>query len=135
MPRLVSAPSVSSGPDDGGSLPLTAAALFAIIWDELADVLGTAAVAAIVRRAAGRAEARSPELAGLTIVRDRLEYRYVLPGAWSQGAEHGLIALRALVAEIGRLLVELTGTVVVRLLEELPELRACRLVWREEEAN
>jgi hypothetical protein len=111
------------------------AALFAIVWDALAEVLGTAAVAAIVRRAAGRGAAESPELVDLVIVREDLEYRYTLPRAWSQRAEHGLIAFRGLVTEIGRLLLELTGTVVISRMEQIPELLAHRLVWRTEVAN
>jgi hypothetical protein len=114
---------------------LSAAALFAIVWDALAAVLGTAAVAAIVRRAVGRATAESPELFELAIFREDLEYRYRLPQAWSQRAEGGPVALRVLVVEIGRLLGELTGTVVIRTLEEIPELRAGGLVWRLEDSN
>jgi hypothetical protein len=111
----------------------SAGALFAIVWEALAEVLGTAAVAAIVRRAAGRAATLSPELIDLVIVRENLEYRYIVPELWWQRAEP--IALRLLVAEIGRLLVELTGTVVIRRLEQIPELCARGLVWRAEEAN
>jgi len=118
-----------------GRIEPAAAKLFTLVWDLLADVLGTAAVAAIVRRAAGRAASASPELLDLVIVRQDLEYRYTLPAAWSQATEHGLVALRVLVAEIGRLLSELTGTVLIQRLEQLPELRAGRLVWRPEEAN
>jgi hypothetical protein len=121
--------------DGGDGIELAAAGLFAIVWDALADVLGTAAVAAIVRRAAGRGTAHSPELADLVVLREDLEYRYTLPHAWSQTAERGLVALRVLVAEIGRLLVELTGTVVIRRLEQIPELRGRGLVWRVEGAN
>jgi hypothetical protein len=119
---------------DGGT-DLAGAALFAMVWNALAEVLGTAAVAAIVRRAAGRGAAESPELLELVIFREDFEYRYTLPHTWSQKAQHGPLALRVLVAEIGRLLVELTGTVVIRRLEEIPELRARGLVWRPEETN
>ena len=118
---------------DGGSVERTAAALFAIVWDALAEVLGTAATAAIVRRAATLAAKESPELIELRVVRENLEYRYALPHAWSQASD--AIALRVLVAQIGRLLVELTGTVVIHRLEEIPALRASGLVWRSEEAN
>jgi hypothetical protein len=117
------------------------AALFAIVWDALAEVLGTAATAAIVRRAAGRAAPGSPELVDVVIRREKLEYRYTLPHAWSHPAsaaapeKRAPIAFRALVAEIGRLLVDLTGTVVVGRLEQIPELRAHGLPWRAEEAN
>jgi hypothetical protein len=98
-------------------------------------MLGTAAVAAIVRRATGRASAKSPELLELTVVHQDLDYRYTLPPIWSQHGPHGALALQALVAEIGRLLLELTGTVVVRRLEQIPELRAFGLVWRPEERH
>lgn len=121
--------------DEGGGSEGSAAVLFAIVWDVLAEVLGTAATAAIVRRATGRAAVESPELVDLVIVREDLEYRYTLPQAWWQKAERGPIALRVLVMEIGRLLAELTGTVVIRRLEQIPELRARGLVWRTEEAN
>ena len=129
------------GAREGGGGDLDTAALFAIMWEAIAEVLGTAATAAIIRRAAGRAATDSPELVDVSIRRERLEYRYTLPHAWSHTAglgspEEGTpIAFRALVAEIGRLLVELTGTVFVGRLEQIPELRARGLVWRAEEAN
>jgi hypothetical protein len=121
--------------DDGSASDASAGALFTIVWEALADVLGTGAVAAIVRRAVGRAVAQSPELKELIIIREDLEYRYTLPQLWWQKAERAPGALRVLVAELGRLLVELTGTVVIRRLEQIPELRARGLVWRAEEAN
>ena len=135
MPPNPTADQGAANADDGDGLGLSAAALFAIVWDTLAEVLGTAAVAAIVRRAAWGASAHSAELAELAIVRDDLEYRYTLLAAWSQQAERGRHALRALVVHLGRLLLELTGTVVIGELERIPELRAGGLVWRGEEAN
>jgi hypothetical protein len=128
----------TAGPEDadhrGGEEP-TASALFAVLWNLLAEMLGTAATAAIVRRGAQRATPNHADLADLVIVRDHLRYRYTLPGAWSQAAERGNVPLRALAREIGRLLLELTGTVVIRVLEQSPELRAGGLVWRSEDAN
>ncbi|MGZ4316014.1 MAG: hypothetical protein ACXVRS_09280 [Gaiellaceae bacterium] len=118
---------------DGGRLSL--AALFAIVWDALAEVLGTAAAAAIVRRATGRAAATHPQLIALVVTRENLEYRYTLPPAWSQPAAPELIELRTLALEIGRLLRELTGIVVIRRLEQIPELQAAGLVWQTESAN
>jgi len=126
---------VGLGVDAASDSVLAPAALFAIVWDALADVLGTAAVAVIVRRAAGRASAQSPELVDLVVFRQDLEYRYRLPQSWSQTGGGGPPALRVLAAEIGRLLMELTGTVVIRRLEQLPELRDRGLVWRAEEPN
>ena len=111
------------------------AALFAIVWDTLAEMLGTAAAAAVVRRATGRAAATSPQLVDLVVTREDLEYRYTLPHAWSQHAAPELIELRTLAFEIGRLLAELTGMVVIRRLEQIPELGAAGLVWQPEKAN
>ena len=111
------------------------AGLFAIVWDSLADTLGTATVAAIVRRAVGRAAVDSPELIDLIILREDLEYRYRLPPAWSENGERSALAFRALIAEMGRLLIELTGTIVICKLEAIPELRSCGLVWRTEVTN
>jgi hypothetical protein len=110
----------------------SAAATFDRLWDALAGVLGTAAVAAIVRRAARRSAAESPELAELVIVREELDYIYTLPKGWTAKDERGMVALRVLARGIGRLLMELTGTVVVRLLEEAPTLQGHGLVWRED---
>jgi hypothetical protein len=127
-------------PDASGGVDLdfSWAALFALVWDALAEVLGTAAVAAIVRRAARRAAVECPELVDLVVRRENLEYRYTLPHHWSataQAAERGQGALPALVGEIGRLLLELTGTVVINRLEQIPELRARGLVGWAENAN
>jgi hypothetical protein len=121
--------------DEGGTVELSAAALFAIVWDALADVLGTAATAAIVRRAAGRAAVDSPELVDLIIVREDLDYAYRLPRTWSGKTEGEPIVLRALCAEIGGLLLELTGTVVISRLEQIPALAALGLSWRPEGDN
>jgi hypothetical protein len=123
---------------EGGAGDLNPAALFALVWEALAEVLGTAATAAIVRRAAGRAATENPELIDVVIRCESLEYHYTLPYAWSQAAaqeERAPVAFRALVAEIGRLLVELTGSVFISRLEQIPELCARGLLWRPEEAN
>ena len=117
---------------NGDDIAPSASALFAILWNALADMLGTAAAAAIVRRAAGRAASHHPELVQLVVLREELEYRYTLPESWMNGGRVPT-GLHVLVAEIGGLLVELTGTVVVRHLEGIPELRASKLVWRKEE--
>src|SRR5205814_7438199 len=123
------------GAHSDAGIDLPAAELFAIVWVALAEVLGTAAMAAIVRRAAGRAAADCPELEEVVIVRDDLEYRYSLPREWGHKADRAPLGLRVLVREIGRLLVELTGTIVIRQLEAIPALRAAGLAWRAEVAN
>src|SRR5688572_27423237 len=50
----------------------TAAELFGLLWDTMADVLGTAATATLLRRALKRAGARSADLGGVAIDRDDL---------------------------------------------------------------
>jgi hypothetical protein len=102
---------------------LSAAALFNILWESLAEVLGTAATATLLRRAARRALPRCPQLTELTIERENLEYRYALPSAWDQAGEVLAPALSELVGELRALLIELTGPVVLCHLEQVPELR------------
>src|SRR5689334_15869321 len=80
---------------------ISEAALFAIVWNAVAEVLGTAGAAAVVRRAAQRAATERPELVGLVIVRENLEYGYTLPRAWDHEAKRDPAALRVLVREIG----------------------------------
>jgi hypothetical protein len=109
---------------DGAGADLPAAALFALVWDALADLLGTAATATLVRRAARRATPRCLELAELTVVRNELDYEYEVPAVWQDQAAGTPFALVALVEELWPLLVELTGAVAVRHLERIPELRA-----------
>ena len=107
--------------------------MFALVWNALAEVLGTAAIAAIVRRAVQNVAADCPELADLVVRRDKLEYCYTLPRTWSkrtQTVARGQAGLRVLIAEIGRLLGVLPGTVVNNRLKEIPELRDRGLVWR-----
>lgn len=105
----------------------TAAHVFELVWSTLVGVLGTAATATMFRRAA-RGVARSrPELRGLdgfAVVRDGLDYRFELPPSWRSGGEECLPALRYLVREeLCPLLEELTGPVVLRLLERVPALQ------------
>jgi redox-sensitive bicupin YhaK (pirin superfamily) len=98
------------------------AALFKVLWDELGGVLGTAATAAIVGRAARRALPRSPDLGELAISRVNREYRYEVPSSFDR-AEGLPPPLRDLLGELKPLLVELTGRMVLRGLERVPELR------------
>jgi hypothetical protein len=111
---------------------LTAADLFKLLWEGLADVLGTAATAVIVRRAARRAASGNPELVDLVIVRETLDYRFTLPQAWTEPAADDR-ALRDLVRELRPLLIELTGPVVVRRLAQIPALRERGIVPAGEE--
>lgn len=100
------------------------AELFELLWRTVADVLGTAATATLIRRAARRAARRFPELSELSTTRDGREYRYTLPAGWATGGDAADAALRELVRELCALLVELTGPVVVQRLATEPALRA-----------
>jgi len=109
--------------DGGGADGLSGAVLFGILWRELVDLLGTAASAAILRRALRRALPHSPELAQLTIERVDERYGYSVPSSFGQ--EMGPSpALRDLVDELRPLLFELTGEVAQRHLERVPALRS-----------
>ena len=113
---------VSGAPPLAGAESICAHDLFALVWHALADMLGTAAAATLLRRAARRAAVRSPELTQLSITRDSLEYQYALPASWSTPAASPPPALRELVSELCVLLVDLTGPVVINRLAQIPEL-------------
>ena len=98
--------------------------LFALLWKGLADILGTAAAATLLRRAIQRATPRAPELSALSITRESLEYRYTLPSNWTSPVSDPSGALSELAAELWPLLVDLTGSVVTQRLAQIPELRA-----------
>jgi hypothetical protein len=108
---------------DDASAELRGAALFKLIWDSVADVLGTTAAATLLRRAAQRAMLRSPELGEFAILRIDTGYTYTLPRALVGKLEHAPVALRELVGELRPLLAELTGQVVVRRIEQIPGLQ------------
>jgi hypothetical protein len=106
----------------------TAADLFALLWQALADILGTAAAATLLRRAAQRVTPSFPELAELSITRESLEYQYKVPKAWHEAASEPPQALRDLVRELWTFLIDLTGSVVVGRLTQISELRERGLV-------
>jgi hypothetical protein len=111
--------------EDGGdvaSAELSAADLFTVLWQALADILGTAATATLLRRATQTAVQRWPELAELSITRANLEYGFSVPPAWKDDRTRSPGALCALVSELCKLLVDLTGSVVVNRLKLIPEL-------------
>src|SRR3954451_9806746 len=109
--------------DGAGGDVVPVAALFTLLWDALADLLGTAATATLLKRAARRAADRSPQLAGLVIQRQGLTHGYACPDSWSNASRDGHRALQDLIAELRPLLVEMTGQVVIRHLEQVAELR------------
>ena len=89
--------------------------LLDLLWESLADVLGTAATATLLRRAIKAAAPRTSWSESVTVTRKGLDYEYRLPETWMQpGNEEALSALRIVAAELRALLVELTGPVVVR---------------------
>jgi len=110
---------LTSVKDGDAASALPSAVLLRILWDELADLLGTTATAVVMDRAARRARARNHELQGLTISRVG---GCVVPPALVR-ARGPSAPLSALLHELRPLLVELTGQVAVRHLEEVPELR------------
>ena len=116
-------------PSGGGSTSadslaeLRGAALFKLIWDSVADVLGNTATATLLLRAAKRAALRSPELAEFTVLSTDAGYTYALPRVLVGRVEHTPVALRELVSELRPLLLELTGQIVVRRIEQIPGLQ------------
>jgi len=108
----------------GAQSEVSAADLFALLWTGLADMLGTAATATLLRRAAQCALPGAPDLAALCITRESLEYRYTLPESWTSPVSEPCAALSALARELWPLLVDLTGSVVTQRLAQIPELRA-----------
>ncbi len=122
----------------GGMSPVSSSptALFKLLWEALVDLLGSAATAALLRRASRRAMAQAPELGELIIVREDLDYRYKLPHAWGDAAaEETPHGLRQLMLELVPLLIELTGPVVLCHLAQIPELRERGLVPAREERS
>jgi hypothetical protein len=102
----------------------SAAELFDLLWESLADVLGTAAGATLLRRAVKQAAARMAGSEPVIVVRAGLDYTYRLPEAWKQpGNDEAVEVLRIVAAELRVILVELTGPVVVTRLGQLAPLR------------
>lgn len=103
-----------------------AAQLFQLVWSTLVGVLGTGATATMFRRAARNAAGNRSApgaLQGFDVIRRGLDYEFVLPPSWSGGSDESLQALRYLVREeLCPLLQELTGPVVIRLLQGQPQL-------------
>lgn len=101
--------------------------LFEKLRDALTHVLGSAATAALIRRAAKRAMENAPDptaLEGLEVILEGFDYRYELPPAWHQeGSEAALRAFRYVVEEHLRpIVLDLTGLVGARLLDPICEL-------------
>jgi hypothetical protein len=115
-------PRALAAPPENGAEP-SVGELFAVLWLSLAEILGTAATATLLRRAARSAARRWPELSGLSISREGLDYEYAVPPAWREPGLAQLDTLRDLALELRTLLIDLTGTIVVNRLAEVPDLR------------
>jgi signal transduction histidine kinase len=115
----------------------TAAELFQRLWDELAELVGAAATAALLRRAVKRAAVKQPELAALVLRREGLGYAWLLPAPWHElERRDAVVQLRRLVHdELHPLLRELTGPVVARRLAQAPELVEAGLAGEEVDAQ
>ena len=109
---------VVSGKDQDGD---SAAALFDLLWESLADVLGTAATATLLRRSIKQAAARTTWSEPVVVACNGLEYTYRL--------------LRLVAAELRVLLVELTGPVVIARLGDLAPLRKWGIDFSDEARN
>jgi len=102
----------------------SAAELFDLLWGSLADMLGTAATATLLRRAIKQAASKTSWSEPVVVMRNGLDYEYRLPETWKQpGNEKAVGTLRVVAAELRVLLVELTGLVVVRRLGRLAPFR------------
>jgi hypothetical protein len=123
---------VSRGDQDATS----AAELFALLWESLADVLATAATATLVRRALKQVASRPSNGEPVVVTRIGLNYEYRLPEIWKQtGNEEAIDALRIVAAELRVLVLELTGPVVVRRLARLAPFREHGIDFRDEAAR
>ena len=101
-----------------------AAELFDLLWETLADVLGTAATATLLRRAIKQTAARTAWSEPVIVARNGLDYTYRLPEAWKQPAnDEAVDVLRIVAGELRVILIELTGPVVVARLGQLAALR------------
>jgi len=88
----------------------SAAALFDLLWESLADVLGTAASATLLRRAIKQAVSRTSWSEPVIVTRNGLDYEYRLPETWLPRID-GYEVGRRIRAALGKrvLLVALTG--------------------------
>jgi hypothetical protein len=119
-----------SGNDQDGA---SAAALFELLWETLADVLGTAAAGTLLRRAIKQAAARTAWSESVVVARNGLDYTYRVPDTWQEpGNDEAVDALRIIAAELRVLLVELTGPVVVARLGRLAAFRKWGIAFTDE---
>jgi hypothetical protein len=125
-PQKARFPSDSQARFDAGRRGPSAQQLFEILWDTLADLLGSAAATTLLTRAVRQALPQDARLAGLGISRDGLRYAVTYPDTWEVAGEPAALnGFKTLARELCPLLVGLTGPVVVRRLDRLPLFRDC----------
>jgi hypothetical protein len=113
--------------------PLAAAELFTLVWKGLVEVLGTAATATLIRRAATRVAATTPDLPSVVVHRHTVTYEFEVPAIWRRPDDaRALHSLQTLLEELGLLLRELTGLVVIRRLEHIAPLQDAGLSFGKE---
>ena len=98
----------------------------------MADLLGTAATATLLRRAIQELGDGRPDLRDLLIRRDGLAYTFSVPASWHDEREQGVLALRDMARALQPILVQLTGDIVLRRLGRIDALRASGLFGGEE---
>jgi hypothetical protein len=114
----------------------SAAELFDLLWETLADVLGTAATATLLRRSLKQTAARIAWAEPVIVTRNGLDFTYSVPGTWNQpGNDEAVDVLRILAAQLRVLLIELTGPVVVTRLGNLAAFRKWGIDFSVEEKN
>jgi hypothetical protein len=112
----------------GNAAVCPASDVFDLLWTTLVDILGSPTTAALVRRSILHECEQHRELGELTISRERFEYTYVVPAAWKHVNDQPVAALQALIHTLSVMLMELTGSVVVRRLKQLSRLKDCGYV-------
>jgi len=117
---------------DNPAASATPSRLFGILWGMIAEVIGSAATATVLRRSARRAAAAGANVEGLAFERTSFEYSYVLPDDWRTSSPEAMNALRAVARELLVILRELTGAVLVRRLYANPDLKSAELFERTE---
>lgn len=66
--------------------------LFDLLWESLADVLGTAATATLLRRAIKRAASHTPWSESVLVAKNGLDYEYRLPETGKQPGDEEALA-------------------------------------------
>jgi hypothetical protein len=125
----MSSPSTAASPR-----PTRAAAqLFQLLWDEVGDLVGNVATAALLQRALKRASAREPGLEARVLRREGVQYGCLLPASWHDPRRRDAVEqLRRLVRhDLHPLFRELSGPVIARRLAQAPELVGAGLAGAE----